>query len=153
MADFTLTATPTFPEGASIGAYPASNWPTPALPSGVPVGAADDTQEVTDGEAAFTGLTSGTAYWAVAQVGGSYRYVRFIAGADSSGGSEGGSGLSQEEIEILIAEAGSASHSVKAVVYGEEAATARPEADIVLWIGSKEVEPENAEEDDVRVKF
>ena len=79
MAGFTLTRPDVFPEGTEVGAYPASNWPTPGIPSGKPVGAATVTKKVEEGSAAFTGLTNDTAYWAVAEVAEEvWVYVGFV---------------------------------------------------------------------------
>ena len=83
--DFTLACPHRFPEGTSVGAYPASNWPAQVLsPSGAPLGAATDTQSVASGSLAFTGLVSGTRYFAAADVNGIWRYVAFTAGADTA---------------------------------------------------------------------
>lgn len=81
--DFTLT-TNVFPNGTLVKAYPKSNWSTPGAPSGAPVGAAASEQTRSSDRLTFTGLTTGVEYWAVASVGGTYRYVGFTAGADES---------------------------------------------------------------------
>jgi hypothetical protein len=77
MATFTLTLPNVFPEETEVGAYPTSNWPTPNLPSGAPIGVATSSKKVTSGALAFTGLTDNAEYYAVAEVNKSYRYVRF----------------------------------------------------------------------------
>lgn len=80
---FDLTS-PRFPNGTEVGAYPKSNWPNEGEPSGAPVGSAKESKTVTSDVAAFTALDDEVAYWAVAEVGGAYRYVSFVAGADTS---------------------------------------------------------------------
>lgn len=100
MATFTLANPAVFPDGTSVGAYPVSNWPTPGVPSGAPLGSATNTQTMTAGTLSFTGLTTGVEYYAVGQVGGVYRYVRFVAGEDSSGG---GGGVSLDASNIFSA--------------------------------------------------
>lgn len=77
-----FTLGPRFPEGTTVKAYPVTNWPNSGQPSGAPIGASSAEAAVTGGAAAFTGLVAGTEYWAAAQVGGRYRYVRFTAGED-----------------------------------------------------------------------
>jgi hypothetical protein len=84
MAGFTLTRPDVFPEGTEVGVYAASNWPPTGPPSGAPIGSAADTQEVEDGSVTFSGLTQGAVYYAVAEVGGVYRYVGFVAGAEGT---------------------------------------------------------------------
>jgi hypothetical protein len=85
VASFNLTATRKFPEGTSVGAYPASQWrDQEATPSGAPPGAATASATVTNGVAAFTGLTTGVRYWAGASVSGTWQYAEFIAGADQT---------------------------------------------------------------------
>lgn len=85
MANFTLTDTRHFPNATVVKAYPKSNWANPGPPSGAPVGSATNEQTMTSGTLTFTGLADGVEYWAVAEVGGSYRYVGFVAGADFAG--------------------------------------------------------------------
>jgi hypothetical protein len=75
--DFSLTAPSLFPEGTTVGAYPMTNWAVNAeSPSGEPPGAAADTQSMAGGGLTFTGLGGGE-YWAAAEVGEEWRYVRF----------------------------------------------------------------------------
>lgn len=81
MASFILTSN-RFPDGTTVKAYACSNWPTPGRPSGVPIGVAAAEGTKTSGSLTFTGLTAGTKYWAVAEVGGSYVYVSLTAAAD-----------------------------------------------------------------------
>ena len=77
MANFTLKRVDLFPSGTSVGAYKQSNWPTNIPASGAPQGTADATA-VSDGVSIqFNGLQSETDYYAVAQVGGVYKYVAF----------------------------------------------------------------------------
>lgn len=89
MANFTLTASATFKDGLSVGAYPVSNWPAQIEPTwtapAAPLGSATNSQTMTAGTLTFTGLSSGVDYVAVADIGGGvYRYLRFKAGADFS---------------------------------------------------------------------
>lgn len=84
MAAFTLTSV-RFPNGTTVKAYPTSNWPAPELPSGAPVGSSSAEAEMSGGALTFSGLIQGTHYWAVAEVGGVYRYVEFMAGEDTAG--------------------------------------------------------------------
>ena len=79
MPNITLSAAH-FPDGTSVGAYPVSNWGGETKPSGAPQGSATATVVASNG-VAFTGLAAG-AYWAVGQVAGVYKYVRFVAGED-----------------------------------------------------------------------
>lgn len=72
----TLSAGGSFPEGASVGAYPRSAWGAEGV-SGPPTGAATNTQTVTSGVLAFSGLTDNTDYVAYAQVSGQDRFRRF----------------------------------------------------------------------------
>lgn len=68
-----------FPEGTSLGAYPATDWGA-HYPSGDPAvySTAVDTQTVTDGAATFTGLSNGTDYYACGDAGtDDYRYQLF----------------------------------------------------------------------------
>src|SRR5436190_21968269 len=80
-----------FPEGTSVGAYPRSAW-GPEGVIGAPTGSATNTQTVTNGQLAFSGLADNTDYVAYAQVSGQDRYRRFSTreGQLSSGGSGGG---------------------------------------------------------------
>lgn len=81
---FTLTDSPIFHEGTTVKAYPTTNWPTPGQPSGAPIGSASAEGTISGGSVTFSGLEKGKKYWAVAEVGGVYRYVKFIAGEDVS---------------------------------------------------------------------
>lgn len=74
MASFKLTSN-VFPDGTTVKAYPASNWPTPNLPSGEPIGAAKAEGEMKEGSLTLSGLDANTEYWAVAEVAKTYRYV------------------------------------------------------------------------------
>lgn len=79
---------PWIPPSTSVGAYPKSNWPYSQRdsPSGEPLGSATKTVTTSSsGIAAFTGLATNTEYWAVADVGGTYKYVGFST-FDPSGG-------------------------------------------------------------------
>jgi hypothetical protein len=84
MASFKLTSNAVFPNGTTVKAYAATNFPTPIPPSGAPIGSPTAEGTMTSGSVTFTGLTQGTAYWAVAEVGGVYRYVKIRAGEDSA---------------------------------------------------------------------
>lgn len=81
MATFVLSAGGVFPEGTSVGAYPASRW-GPDVPSGAPIGAAVESKSVSGGTATFTTLTAGTEYYFTASVSGTYRYLSGTAGED-----------------------------------------------------------------------
>jgi hypothetical protein len=84
VANFVLRRVDVFPSGTSVGAYKQSNWGTNIPASGAPVGSADATA-VSDGVSiAFTGLVSQTDYYAVASVSGTYRYIAFSTGAQST---------------------------------------------------------------------
>lgn len=79
MAGFALKRTGLFPASTVVKAFPATNWPTPGIPSGAPIGSAtsEKTVEATGTLPEFTGLSTNTDYWAVAEVGGVYRYIGF----------------------------------------------------------------------------
>jgi hypothetical protein len=78
MASQTINAGTVFPEGTSVGAYPASNWsPVQLPPTGAAVGSPTNTQTVSGGAVTFTGLADGTQYYAGASVSGTWRYVSF----------------------------------------------------------------------------
>lgn len=84
---FQITDVTMFPEGTSIGLYPLANFTTPdkqLYPSGAPPGSASTTATMTSGVTSFTGVTDGE-YWAVAQVGGVYRYKRVSVGPFTGG--------------------------------------------------------------------
>lgn len=78
MASFTLDDLGgTFPDGTTVGAYPASAW-SGRFASGAPLGSATSSQSVTNQSATFTGLTADTDYYAAGDIGdGTYRYVHF----------------------------------------------------------------------------
>jgi hypothetical protein len=79
----TLTNVAVFPNGTSVGAYPASRWPVTAPENGVaPIGSATNSQTMTSGTLTFTGLTANTRYYASDSSG--TRYVGFTAGEDLS---------------------------------------------------------------------
>ena len=84
MANFTLNLRGAFAEGATVGAYPASNWPAHVTsPSGAPLGAATNTQTVSGQSVTFTGLTDGTRYY-VAQNDAATKYISISVGQDVS---------------------------------------------------------------------
>lgn len=72
----TLQVGTTFPDGTSVGAYPASAW-SGRYAIGTPIGAATNTQTVAAGAMTFTGLLDDTDYYASGQVSGTYRYIGF----------------------------------------------------------------------------
>jgi hypothetical protein len=74
VATFTLACLPTFPEGTSVGAYPASGR---FEDSGAPVEAATDSQTVSGGSVTFTGLTNGARYVAAAAISSVWYYRYF----------------------------------------------------------------------------
>lgn len=125
--DFTFTAPPqTFPEGTSLEAYDAVAWPgNPGFPVGVPPteAVAVDTQVVSGGQVTFTGLTSGTSYFAYAQVSTDDRYIHFRSIAIQ--GDKG------------------------AILHGADANANRPGFASVEWIGT--IEPVGAVDGDTWV--
>ena len=80
MAEFNLTRVSVYPKGTTVKAYPVTNWPTPSLPSGTPIGSSKAEAEMGSEAATFTGLLPGTAYFAHAKVSEVNRYVRFETG-------------------------------------------------------------------------
>lgn len=76
MAEFTLKYT-AFPDGVTVGAYLAEGFDAPP-PPGNPPGTAVATAEANARTVKFTGLEFGTAYFAMAEVGGKWVYRRFI---------------------------------------------------------------------------
>ncbi len=84
MGHFNLTRLNQYPEGTTVAAYPVTNFhdrtsdPSPAAPTGT----ATESQDVTDGVAAFVALgAAGTAYWLHAEIGGVHRYIKGVANA------------------------------------------------------------------------
>lgn len=71
----------TFPTGTTVKAYLASHWPFAQLPpEGAPKGASSAEAVVAaNGDIAFDGLTEAETYYAAGEVGGAWRYVRFLA--------------------------------------------------------------------------
>jgi hypothetical protein len=116
MASATLTANDRFPAGATVAAYPESNWP-PHLrpPSGAPVGASTASAVVSAaGVAALSGLADDTRYVAYSLVGSEHRYVAF---------STQRKGVSAERVllpNVTITD--EANPSVNAVQFGEDGA-------------------------------
>lgn len=89
MADFELTRVDRYPNGTSVSAYPESNWPAGVVETdAAPLGAASDTQTMTNSTLTFTGLTKGERYVARAEIGGQDRYLAFTAGEDVAEGSD-----------------------------------------------------------------
>lgn len=128
MASFKLTNSATFAEGVTVKAFPKSNWSNPGQPSGPPLGSSTAEATMSSGSANLTGLTAGTEYWAVAQVGSAYRYVGILAGAD----------VAAVNASSLLAASGKGFKE-----HGEDEDAVRPEGFAsVEWLGS--VEPENA---------
>lgn len=77
MANFTLTATQTFPETTVITVYPASNWAGSQVPppGSAPLGASTTSGTLTAGSVTFSGLTAGVKYYATAVVNAVQVYV------------------------------------------------------------------------------
>lgn len=77
--EITLNNQQLYPVGATVKAYPRSNWSKSETPPiGAPVGAATaETVVAANGNVTFTGLPEKTKFYAVVQVDGVYRYVRF----------------------------------------------------------------------------
>lgn len=82
MADFTLTASPTFPAGTTVNAYPLFA----AVRDGEPIGPVVASAVVqSSGTATFNGLAFDTRYVAAAQVSGAWRAVSFTTSSDPTG--------------------------------------------------------------------
>ncbi len=91
---WTGTVSPTFPDGATVGAYPATS-----IPSGYdrgPLAAALETATVVNGTVTFSDLTAYLPYVLGAQVSGSWRYMQITASADVDA-----TGNEAQEDEIL----------------------------------------------------
>lgn len=135
MAEFTLERPNVFPDGTEVGAYAASDWPTPIPPTGEPTGTAADTGTVASNKVTFTGLSEGTAYWAVGKVGETYRYISFL--------------VPTPPVEVVTTETLEASGM--GVVLNGTKSTARPTGyKIVTWI--QEEEPENKVKGDIWIE-
>lgn len=77
--NFTLNSPQTFPAGTTVKAYPVTNWTQGQLPpAGAPKGASAAEGVVGAAGVELTGLTTGARYFATAEVGGVYRYIRFM---------------------------------------------------------------------------
>lgn len=130
--DLTLRNPAVFPVGATVEAYPRSNWPAHVRhPEGAPLGAATDSAVVAaDGTIDFTGLDPDTEYLAVYDAGGGeHRYVSFLTA------------LTPTSLE------GVAANGKGFVNHGATAGTARPSGFASIeWVGT--VEPTNALDDD-----
>jgi hypothetical protein len=86
MASYTLTRPETFPEGATVNAYPETNWPNGIVnQAALPIGTETDSQTVSSGSVTFTGLTDGVRYVAHSTVSSQQRYIGFMVGADTPG--------------------------------------------------------------------
>lgn len=86
MASFTLTRPEVFPNGATVKAYPTTNWPNGVVnQAAAPIGTETNSQTVSSGSVTFTGLTDGVSYVAHSQVGGVERYIGFVPGANTPG--------------------------------------------------------------------
>lgn len=86
---FNLTASPTFPQGTSLTAYPRAFWGGPWGPSlgQVPQGAGSISATVdAHGFALFEGLEAEKEYAAGAQIGGVWRWITFRAPVTPPGG-------------------------------------------------------------------
>lgn len=89
MASFSAQVAQFFPAGTSVGAYPRSQWSTGAPPTRgtAPPGSPVSTSAVaSDGTVTFANLTAKTVYVMGAQVGGTWTFVSFTAGADADQG-------------------------------------------------------------------
>jgi hypothetical protein len=76
---FTLNNQQIFPAGTTVKAFLKTNWAATIYePAGAPLGAAT-AEAVVDasGNATFEALASETNYWAAAEIGGVWRYVKF----------------------------------------------------------------------------
>lgn len=82
----TVNAVRYFPEGTTVGAFPASRWrDIGKYPEGAPLGTATEEADVTSGVLTFDDLADNTEYLLVAEVGtGNYVYVRIVAGQDAT---------------------------------------------------------------------
>lgn len=85
---FSLTASPTFPAGTTVGAYPAALWAglRPPQPEQTPAGPAVASAPVDGhGFATFSGLAAESTYFAGAEVGGVWKWVSFRTAAEAAG--------------------------------------------------------------------
>jgi hypothetical protein len=90
MASRTLTLGETFPDGTTVGAYPASAW-AGLHPSGDPTAtvAATNEQDIADSVVTFTGLAEGTDYYAVGQTEDeTWRYIGFATTPPHTGSAD-----------------------------------------------------------------
>jgi hypothetical protein len=146
MADINLSVYGAFPDGATVGAYPASNWHGfVQFPGGAsPVGTATDEGTVVEQVVAFTGLTEGVRYYA-AEDDPATRYVSFIVGEDQAVGH----GATQEDIDDAVAanDAEQLASGKGFVFHDATNSVARPTGYAsVEWVGS--VEPLNSVDND-----
>lgn len=84
MASITLGVGDTFPDGTTVGAYPASAW-SDRFASGAPLGAATESKAVSNATLSYTALLPDTGYYAAASVSGTYRYIYFKTAATERG--------------------------------------------------------------------
>jgi hypothetical protein len=96
MSSFTLRGT--FPEGTSVGVYAVAETLPPGDPAGAPPGSAVTSGTVSSGTVTFSGLTQDAEYYAAAQVGGVWKYVRFKAGANVDPSQDGAKRSATETI-------------------------------------------------------
>lgn len=84
MASVALIPSENLPVGATVAAYPASNWLAHQLPpSGAPVGSSTTSGTMGATGVTLSGLTEGVRYFVHAEVStGVHRYVQVVAGAD-----------------------------------------------------------------------
>jgi hypothetical protein len=104
-ASFTFTAGPRYPAGTVIGAYPVRLFPGPAPQEGTvaPVPFAVSAAVSSLGFATFTGLLSGTSYYAGASVGGVWIWTSFkTAGQTPLSSEEEALARVREESEAAI---------------------------------------------------
>lgn len=84
MTSFTLERPSVFPDGTVVKAYAASNWPDRSAASGAPRGASAAEATVAAGKVSLEGLSKEVDYFAVAEVGGEYRYIGIRVGVSSA---------------------------------------------------------------------
>lgn len=123
--DFTINNQQNFPVGTTVKAYLRSNWQKSQLPAeGAPKGSPTAEAVVAaNGDAVLKGLAENTNYYAVAEVGGVYRYVRFTTAVPKSSnavtsvaGRKGDVVLAVADVENAASKAEAAAKASKAEV-------------------------------------
>jgi hypothetical protein len=141
MATFSLTRVDVFPDGTSVGAYPAANWSQAQLPpSGAPQGSSTATATMTSGTASFTGLADGTRYYFGAQVSGTWRYVTGVSSPASAesrvlAADYGVSLLATAAVNKAAIDAAIAAAVAKATAFGTGVATVELPIGVILTTG------------------